>query len=359
MESKLHQDIRKSFTIPTDYYNQETYFEASKDSIFGSTWQYVDSLSKRNFSNKCEPFFLLPGILDEPLLMTKNEEDSFHCLSNVCTHRGMILQEESGNQNRLRCRYHGRCFDLKGKFLSMPKFEEAENFPSDLDNLNQVPFSLKFDSLFVSLNPFISFDELLEPITKRLSWLPLEELELVPEVSKDYTVKAHWALYCENYLEGFHIPFVHPALNRAIEFDDYESFLYPYCNLQLGIAKEDEPSFEIPSGAEDFGKRVYGYYWWVFPNLMLNFYPWGLSLNYVQPINKTESKVLFRSYKFPNQTFNREEFQLDKTEMEDESVVEKVQLGVKSRFYSAGRFSPSMEKGVHHFHLLLKEFLKI
>jgi choline monooxygenase len=359
MESKLHQDIKKSFTIPTDFYTNELYFEASKEMVFECTWQYVDGISKREFSNNSEPFFLLPGVLDEPLMMTKEDDNTFHCLSNVCTHRGMILQEEPGKQGRIRCRYHGRCFDLKGKFLSMPKFEEAENFPSVMDNLHSIPFAFKFDSLFVSLNPFISLDTMLNPIMERLSWLPLDDLELVPEVSKDYHVKAHWALYCENYLEGFHIPFVHPALNKAIAFEAYESFLYPYCNLQLGIAKEDEPCFEIPSGAEDYGKRVYGYYWWVFPNLMLNFYPWGLSLNYVQPINKTESKVLFRSFKFPNQTFNRAEFQLDKTEMEDESVVEKVQLGVKSRYYSVGRFSPSMEKGVHHFHLLLEEFIKI
>ncbi|MFB6307216.1 MAG: SRPBCC family protein [Flavobacteriales bacterium] len=44
-------------------------------------------------------------------------------------------------------------------------------------------------------------------------------------------------------------------------------------------------------------------------------------------------------------------------EREDEAVVEDVSKGVQSRLYKYGRFSPNMEKGVHHFHQLVSEFL--
>ncbi len=130
--------------------------------------------------------------------------------------------------------------------------------------------------------------------------------------------------YCNNYLEGFHIPFVH---------DDLDAVL-------------------------DYGKNVAAYYYWVFPNMMFNFYPWGLSVNIVQPLNIERTKVSFVSYVWDRSKLDEGAGSvLDKVEMEDEAVVEGVQKGVRSRFYKAGRFSPTHEKGVHHFHRLLAAFL--
>jgi len=86
-------------------------------------------------------------------------------------------------------------------------------------------------------------------------------------------LEANWALYCDNYLEGFHVAYVHPALNNALDMKNYTYELFPYCNLQLGVASEGEPCFDIPEGAQDYGKNIYAYYWHVFPNLMFNFYP--------------------------------------------------------------------------------------
>ncbi|MCB0662493.1 MAG: Rieske 2Fe-2S domain-containing protein [Saprospiraceae bacterium] len=354
---RLVNDIRQSATLPGAFYKDLSLFEKSIEKVFASTWQFVDGVSNLLIENNLVPFEFLPGILSEPLLMARDKSGSEKCMSNVCTHRGMLLQEAPGNSSRLRCRYHGRCFHLDGKFASMPKFELVENFPTDSDNLSAVPFSKLFGNYFVSLQPTLPLETMVDPILKRLSWMPFETLIPVKEASTDFEIEAHWALYVDNFLEGFHIPFVHPALNQAIVFDNYETVLYDWCNLQIGPAKEGEPHFDIPVGAEDFGKKIYGYYWWVYPNLMLNFYPWGLSLNYVQPLSSSKTKILFRTFRFPDQPFNREDFALDQTEMEDEAVVEAVYKGLQSRYYEAGRFSPEMEKGVHHFHLLLQDAL--
>jgi choline monooxygenase len=48
---------------------------------------------------------------------------------------------------------------------------------------------------------------------------------------------------------------------------------------------------------------------------------------------------------------------LGKVELEDEEIVQQVQKGVRSRFYKHGRYSVSREKGTHHFHRLLAQFL--
>ncbi|MCC6725530.1 MAG: Rieske 2Fe-2S domain-containing protein [Saprospiraceae bacterium] len=354
----VSDDIRQASTLPGRFYADRAVFDEVKEKIFASSWLYVADNEVVKNSGDAYPFILLPGVLDEPLVLVRDGEGVLRCLSNVCTHRGKLIVEQPGNHSlMLRCGYHGRCFRLDGSFKSMPEFKEAADFPSPADNLAQVPVREWLGMVFVSLQPAFDFEEAIWPIMDRVGFLPLDMLRFEREGTQEYHVKANWALYCDNYLEGFHIPFVHPALNQALDFGQYDYELFRYCNLQIGIADEGQPHFELPPGQVDFGKKIYAWYYWLFPNLMLNFYPWGLSLNVVEPLDHERTKVSFRTYRFENQPFNRGENQLEKTEMEDEAVVESVQLGIQSRFYKRGRFSPSMEKGVHHFHRLVAEFL--
>ena len=354
---QIADEIRKAHTLPASFYREKSVFENVREKIFASTWLYVADASVVKNPGDIYPFILLEGVLDEPLLLTRDREGQLHCLSNVCTHRGKIIVEKPGNSGMLRCGYHGRCFQLDGSFKSMPEFRQTENFPSQDDDLARIPVREWLGMIFVSLNPAFDLEEATRPIQQRTSWMPLNTLEFAEEGTKDYFIQANWALYCDNYLEGFHIPFVHPALNQALDFKQYDYELFPYCNLQTGIAKEGEPCFDIPQGQPDFGKKCYAYYFWLFPNLMLNFYPWGLSLNVVEPLSHERTKVHFRTYRFQHEPFNRAANDLEKTETEDEEVVESVQKGIQSRYYRQGRFSPSMEKGVHHFHRLVGTFL--
>jgi choline monooxygenase len=165
-------------------------------------------------------------------------------------------------------------------------------------------------------------------------------------------------LYCENYLEGFHIPFVHAGLNQVLDFGEYTTEIFKYSNLQLGIGKKDDVCFDLPKHSPDYGKDVAAYYFWVFPNMMFNFYPWGLSLNIVRPTSTGECKVSFITYVSDESKLNTGAGSgLDTVEMEDEEIVEKVQLGIRSRFYQHGRYSVRHEKGTHHFHSLIAQFI--
>lgn len=355
----IKPDIRQAATLPADFYRSPEHFERAKERIFARSWQWVAEAAVLPEPGSVYPFTLLPGVLDEPLLLARDMEGQARCLSNVCTHRGKIIVEQAGRLRQLTCGYHGRCFGLDGGFRRMPEFQGAENFPSPADDLAQIPLEQWLGLYFVALDPAVSFAEATAPMRERIAWMPLEELELVEEGSIDYPVNAHWALYCDNYLEGFHVPFVHPGLNEALDFGNYAYELFPYCNLQVGIAKEGEPCFDIPPGYADHGRRVYAYYFWLFPNLMFNFYPWGLSLNVVEPLGLSQTRVRFRSYAFRGQAQQRTLNRIDQTELEDEAVVESVQLGIRSRYYRQGRFSPAMEQCVHHFHQLVAGFMKL
>jgi choline monooxygenase len=265
---------------------------------------------------------------------------------------------ETCRLTQLRCRYHGRTWDLGGAFRHMPEFKEVKNFPTAADNLPQLPLKAWGPWLFTSLNPTQPFEGYWAPLQDRLHWLPLDRFIFRPDLSRDFTVHANWALYCENYLEGFHIPFVHAGLNTVIDFGNYTTELFENASLQLGIAKDDEDCFDLPPASKDYGKKVAAYYFFVFPNLMFNFYPWGLSINIVKPLSQSETSVAFLTYIADEQRYGKGAGAgLDTVELEDEAVVEAVQQGVRSRFYTHGRYSVTREQGTHHFHRLIANYL--
>jgi choline monooxygenase len=143
-----------------------------------------------------------------------------------------------------------------------------------------------------------------------------------------------------------------------LDFNNYDVEIFKYSNLQLGIASDDDICFGLPKESKDYGRKIAAYYFWLFPNLMLNFYPWGLSINIITPISVNETNVQFKSYVWDESKLNSGVgADLDKVELEDEQIVQQVQKGVASRFYKHGRFSPTMEKGVHHFHTLISDFM--
>ncbi|MGB7069688.1 MAG: SRPBCC family protein [Pyrinomonadaceae bacterium] len=285
------------------------------------------------------PIELLEGFLDEPLLLSIEEGD-IRCLTNVCTHRGKILIEKPCKADLIRCGYHGRRFSLKGEFLSMPEFEGVENFPNRSDDLTELATAKWGSFLFTSIDPVDPFERFIFGIPD-IDTHNLIDAKLVSE--RDYEVNAHWALYCENYLEGFHIPFVHKALNKVIEYGAYQTDTYRYSSLQTGF---------------DSDGSVAGRYFFVFPNLMFNFYPWGISVNIVKPVSRERTIVRFLKYVTDESRLETGAGRdLHRVELEDEAVVESVQKGICSRFYDRGRYSPTRERGTHHFHQLIAEFL--
>ena len=91
---------------------------------------------------------------------------------------------------------------------------------------------------------------------------------------------------------------------------------------------------------------------------MLNFYNWGLSINVVEPISINKTRVNFFTFPIDGIDFVEDQIKdLIQVELEDQQVVESVCRGVKSKFYSSGRYSPKHEKGVHYFHQLLSKIL--
>jgi choline monooxygenase len=360
MSEKFHidSDISRAETIPSDVYVDPALCERAKEKIFTRSWQFIGEAAQLRTAGHVRPFTLLQNCLDEPLVLTVDDKMQRHCLSNVCTHRGALVVEGEGHIRGLRCRYHGRKFGLDGSFVSMPEFEGVQNFPSEKDNLTRIALEQWGPFLFCALKPAFSFDQWIDPLDKRVSFLPMDRAQFDPASSRDYFLNANWALYCENYLEEFHLPYVHSASLSGLDYGEYRHDLFPYCSIQIGVGKSSHDSFHLPKDHPDFGKNIAAYYCWLFPNLMLNFYPWGISVNVVCPLAVDRTKISFLSFVWDKEKRSTGVgSDLHRVEMEDEEIVESVQRGVRSRLYDRGRYSPRREVGTHHFHELLARFL--
>jgi len=356
---EIDPEIRRAATLPAWVYSSPEAFDRARERVFARSWQWAADADAVRVPGQCHPLTLLEGCLDEPLLLTRDRDDHVHCLSNVCTHRGTLVCEGDAAEHQLRCRYHGRRFGLDGRFQSMPEFELAEGFPSPSDDLPRVPFARWRRFLFASLSPAVPFEDVVRELEARCGFLPLERAAFVPERSREYLVHANWALYCDNFLEGFHIPFVHAGLAQAIDYGEYRTELFPWSNLQTGIAAGGDEVFELPAGHPDGGHRIAAWWWWLFPNTMLNFYPWGVSVNIVRPLAVDRTRVSFMSFAWDRSRMDRGAGgALDRVEREDEAIVESVQRGTAARAYLRGRYSPARESGVHHFHRLLAAALR-
>jgi choline monooxygenase len=350
----IDPDIRRAETLPAEVYASPDWFGVQRERVFARSWQLARGAERVKAPGHLLPLTLLEGCLDEPVVLVAGDDGVTRCLSNVCTHRGTVVCEGETHAKHLRCRYHGRRFALDGRMTFMPEFEGAEDFPSPADDLPRLPLERWGPFAFAALDPVCPFDAWIGPVLERCGHLPVTEVRFDAASSRDYLIDANWALYVDNYLEEFHIPFIHAGLADALDYATYRTETFAWCNVQIGTTKERKEAFDLPAGHPDEGSLVAAWYWWLFPNLMLNVYPWGISVNLVQPLGHERTRVSFLSYVWDEaKRGGAASGDLHRVEMEDEEVVEAVQKGVRSRLYHRGRYSPRREVGTHHFHTLL------
>jgi choline monooxygenase len=357
---EIDADVSRAHTLPGWFYGDPEIHAAVREKIFARCWHPLPAELSTQKECGVHPFTLLPGLLDEPLVATRDSEGTQRVLSNVCTHRASLVALGAKPCESLRCGYHGRRFALDGRCMSMPEFEGVEGFPGPSDHLPRMPLERLGPIAFGSASQPPPFDEWIAPILSRVGFLPLDELRYDAATSRTYSFEANWALYCDNYLEGFHIPFVHPELNRTLDFASYRVETLPQGVLQVAVASEGELCFELGADHPDADTRVAAFYFWLFPSTTLNFYPWGLSLNAIEPAGPTSTRVRFESWVLDeSKRAGGAGGALDLVEIQDEEVVMQTQKGVRARAYDRGRYSPSQEAGVHHFHRLLTDALRV
>jgi choline monooxygenase len=352
-------DIARASTIPARLYNDPVYLELERERVFAHSWQLVGRADQVRDHGQ----FFTATVGNDSIVVLRDGERlrAFH---NVCLHRAGPVASGCGRRNTLQCRYHGWTYKLDGTLLRAPEMQGVERFtPADM-HLVPVQVATWGPLVFANLDgkapPLL---EVLEDVPHRVAPFRCETMRYV--MRKEWDVACNWKVYVDNYLEGYHLPVVHPGLHKELDYDAYRVEPHRYFSIQHaplravhgGSAAERRYD---PAKAE-VAEAVYV---WLFPNVMLNVYMGQMQTNVVVPIAHDRCTVVFEWYAAdpPADAATDSEWAKllafsDEIQEEDVQICEIVQRNLRSRVYDRGRYSAARENGVHHFHSLLHEFL--
>jgi Phenylpropionate dioxygenase and related ring-hydroxylating dioxygenases, large terminal subunit len=352
-------DIRRASTVPARLYVDPVYLELERERIFAHTWQLVGRMDQVRETGS----FFTAEVGNDSIVVLR-DGDTLRSFYNICLHRAGPVAHGCGKRQTLQCKYHGWTYSLEGQLLRAPEMGDVERFTPEDMRLRSIPVATWGPLIFVNLDgkapPLAEF---LEDIPNRVTPFNCESMRYV--MRKEYELACNWKVYVDNYLEGYHIPVVHPALHKEIDYDSYRVEPRRYSSIQHA------PLRAMPSGGSvdrkydpsktDVAEAVYG---WLFPNVMLNVYMGQMQTNVVLPVSHDRTIVVFEWFASnpPVDVASDPEWSRliafsDEIQDEDVEICETVQRNLRSRIYDRGRYSAARENGVHHFHSLLHEFL--
>jgi choline monooxygenase len=357
----VDSDIARAWTLPSYLYTDSDTFAAEKERIFARTWQVV---GHRDQAANPGDYFTTE-LVGEPLLIVRDGGGKLRGFYNVCRHRAGPPAEGCGSRKVFRCGYHGWTYGLDGSLLSATEIEGVEGFRPEEFALAPVQVEEWFSFIFVNLNKDSRpLRESLGELPKQAEKFHFAGMKLFER--RTYDMKCNWKTYVDNYLEGYHLPNVHPGLNRELDYNAYvvEPHAEPPSQYvrQFSPIRGAQPGDTTPRRYREAGADLTTDYFWIFPNWMLNCYPDNVSLNIVLPLEPERSLAIFEWY-LPEEEHSRPaakasvEFS-DQIQIEDVRICERVQKNLRSRSYSRGRFSVKQEKGVHAFHRMYAEWMK-
>lgn len=342
--------LDQALTIPAPYYTDTRIAELESRSVFGGTWQVAARVDQLR-----EPgSFVATVIAGEPIVVVRGQDSKLRAFYNVCRHHAAaVATTPDGICDALRCPYHGWTYDLSGALKTTPDFAGAGDFDKSQNGLVPVRCEIWDNFVFVNLSkggPALA--EFLGEIVPRVAKLNLASLRFFER--RSYILNCNWKVYVDNYLDGgYHIPYLHKSLNTVIDYNDYMIDCFDRTVLQWSPMKVGR---DAETAAVRKGEAAY--YWWVYPNFMLNWYEGVMDTNLVRPLGVDRCEVVFDFY-FDDTTSAAEARNQasiavgERVQQEDVDICEAVQRGLGSRAYVAGRLSPRREGGEHLFHRLL------
>src|SRR5437868_5732410 len=345
MTWQFEPTLERASTIPARYYNDPSIVDDENRSLFARTWQLAGRAEQVAEVGQ----FFTTTIANEPVLIVRGNDGVVRAMSNVCRHRAGPVAKGDGKRPVLQCGYHGWTYSLDGHLLKTPEFDGVAGFDRDNCALPQFRIESWLGLLFVNLDsdapPLAEvYGELFDEMNAR------DAGAFRFAARKDWELDCNWKVYVDNYLEGYHIPIVHPSLFRMLDYQRYRTETRRNYSIQHAPLRQGDDEAE---------------YFWLYPNLMLNVYPDNFSTNLIVPLGPARTLTLFEWY-FHNpdapdvqKRIDEQVAFSDEIQLEDIAICEAVQRGLASSTYDRGRYSPQRENGVHHFHGLYAESMSM
>lgn len=353
--------LAKARTIPSSWYHDAEIHALERRRVFGDSWQLVargDQLTKPGS-------FVTADVAGEPILVVRDDEGTLRAFHNVCRHRAaQVINLPEGELTKLRCRYHGWTYDLQGRLRGTPEFDGVQDFCKEKEGLVPLAVDTCGPMVFIHAGtldagkPSQTLADFLAPYPERTNDMGLDKLHFAGR--RVYDIDCNWKVFVDNYQDGgYHVNTVHPGLAGALDYAHYRTENFAYSSVQISPIKpaKDETVGKVRTG-------THAYYWWIFPNLMVNLYQGVMDTNLVLPLGTDRCRVLFDFYFAATQGEENQKFITDsmavahQVQLEDLEVCAEVQRGLHSASYDTGRFSVKRESGGYHFHQLLAKRLR-
>jgi len=349
--------LAQAYTIPAAWYTDPRVAHLELQSVFSRNWQAVGRLAQLEKPGD----YITASVANEPIVVVRGRDGKLRAFYNVCRHHAMtVMNEPCGHAEHMRCPYHGWTYNLEGELRGMTEFEGVKNFERADNGLVPVRVEPWENFVFVNLDPSAaSLHDFLGSLVKLVKPLGFGQLRFVER--RSYIQNCNWKVYVDNFLDGgYHVPHMHKGLNSVLDYTNYTIENVDRCCVQSSPVSVDAKS-EASAAATRKGDRAY--YFWQYPNFMLNWYEGYLDTNLVLPLGVDRCQVIFDFYfgdtSEASMPYVRESMGVSElVQQEDIVICDGVQRGLSSRAYQAGRLSVRREAGEHLFHRLLAADLK-
>lgn len=349
--------VERAWTIPGDWYTDPRVAELERAAVWANSWQLVGRVDQ--VANPGQ--YVTGEVAGEPIVVVRGSDGVLRGFYNVCRHHAAaVMTAPCGTADRLRCPYHGWTYDLAGRLRGVPEFDGVEGF--DRERFGLVPLGgvatwEHFVFVHLAADP-PPLDRELGELVPQVSELALGSLQFCER--RVFELACNWKVFVDNYLDGgYHVPHLHGGLASILDYREYtiENFAR-FCLQRSPIdASGDHDAMTAKV------RRGHARYYWLYPNLMLNWYEGYLDTNLVIPLAIDRVRVIFDFY-FDDVSPARGErnrHSMDVSQRiqdEDHAICESVQRGLGSRAYQAGRLSVRREAGENLFHKLLARDLR-
>jgi choline monooxygenase len=324
-------------TLPARWYTDPGVFERERRPIFGSSWVHIAYEHQLRRPGD----YVAENLAGWPIFVRRNDDNSLAGFYNLCPHRaGPIVWDGEGHQANMVCRYHGWAFRDNGRLLNARDF--GCDVPDQMD-LQRIQVESWRGMVFVCLDPDVApLHEWLGAFPGEVADVPLESYRFHSRSVRN--VACNWKTYGDNFMEGYHLPTVHPAMSRDADALNYKVIIRGDRRWNIHVMP--------PRDESTFG--VFGWFW---PTFAFDVFPGGFAVERWLPRGHSHSDLIFE-YFFADDTEHDVEAIIKFSEQvadEDARVCEHVQRNLDSGNYDVGVLSPKWEEGIKVFHELIRE----